>query len=104
MKKAVVLIKDPKQQYEGLRTSLGLLLESIEVKMIVLDHEVAALAAKDADEETFEEYFDNMEFIDEMDGERYSNNQRNIDEWGFQPAPPDVIAALLRDADNVIPF
>lgn len=104
MKKAVVLIKDPNQQYEGLRTSLGLLLESVEVKMIVLHHEVAALAAKDEDEEAFEEYFDNMEFIDEMDGERYSDNQRNVDEWGFKPAPPDVIAALLRDADNVIPF
>ena len=104
MKKAVVLIKDPKQQYEGLRTSLGLLLESVEVKMIVLHHEVAALAAKDEDEEAFEEYFDNMGFIDEMDGERYSNNQRNIDEWGFKPAPPEVIATLLRDADNVIPF
>ncbi len=104
MKKAVVLIKDPEQQYEGLRTSLGLLLESIEVKMIVLDNEVAALAAKDDDEEAFEEYFDNMEFIDEMDGERYSNNQRNVVEWGFKPAPPDVIATLLRDADHVIPF
>ena len=104
MKKAVVLIKDPKQQYEGLRTSLGLLLESVEVKMIVLHHEVAALAAKDEDEEAFEEYFDNMEFIDEMDGERYSNNQRNVDKWGFKPATPDVIATLLRDADNVIPF
>jgi len=104
MKKAVVLIRDPKQQYEGLRTSLGLLLESVEVKMIVLHHEVAALAGKEDDEEAFEEYFDNMEFIDEMDGERYSNNRRNVDEWGFKPAPPDVIAALLRDADNVIPF
>jgi hypothetical protein len=104
MKKAVVLIKDPEQQYEGLRTSLGLLLESVEVKMIVLHHEVAALAAKDEDEEAFEEYFDNMGFIDEMDGERYSDNQRNVDEWGFKPAPPDVIATLLRDADNVIPF
>ncbi len=104
MKKAVVLIKDPEQQYEGLRTSLGLLLESVEVKMIVLHHEVAALAAKGENEEAFEEYFDNMEFIDEMDGERYSDNQRNVDEWGFKPAPPDVIATLLRDADNVIPF
>jgi len=104
MKKAVVLIKDPEQQYEGLRTSLGLLLESVEVKMIVLHHEVVALAGKDDDEEAFEEYFDNMEFIDEMDGERYSNNQRNVEEWGFKPAPPEVIATLLRDADNVIPF
>ncbi len=104
MKKAVVLIKDPEQQYEGLRTSLGLLLESVEVKMVVLHHEVAALAAKDEDENAYEAYLDNMEFIDEMEGERYSNNQRNIDEWGFKPADPAEIATMLRDADHVIPF
>ena len=104
MKKAVVLIKDPAQQYEGLRTSLGLLLESVEVAMVVLDHEIAALAAKDRDPDAHEAYFDNMEFIDEMDGERYSNNRRNIEEWGFRPAGPAEIAALLRAADHVIPF
>ena len=104
MKMAAVLIKDPTQQYEGLRTSLGLLLESVEVKMIVLDHEIAALAAKNTDEDAWEEYHDNMEFIDEMDGERYSNNRRNVEEWGFKHAGPDTIAAILRDADVVIPF
>jgi hypothetical protein len=104
MKKAVVLVKDPAQQYEGLRTSLGLLLESVEVKMVVLNHEVAALAAKDEDEDAYEAYFDNMEFIDEMDGERYSNNRRNVDEWGFRHAGPAEIAAMLSAADHVIPF
>ena len=104
MKKAVVLIKDPEQQYEGLRTSLGLLLESVEVKMIVLHHEVAALAGKNDDENAYEAYLDNMEFIDEMEGERYSNNGRNVDEWGFKSADPDEVAAMLKDADHVIPF
>ena len=104
MKKAAVLIKDPLQQYEGLRTSLGLLLESVEVKMIVLDHEVSALAAKDTDEEAWEEYHDNMEFIDEMDGERYSNNRENVDKHGFKHATPEETVAILKDADIVIPF
>ena len=104
MKKAVVLIKDPKKQYEGLRTSLGLLLESVEVTMVVLNHEISALAAKDEDEDAYEEYFDNMGFIDEMDGLRFSNNRRNVDEWGFRHAGPDEIAAMLRSADHVIPF
>ena len=104
MKKVALLIRDPKQQYEGLRTSLGLLLESVEIKMIVLDHEVSALADKEADEEAYEEYFDNMGFIDEMDGERYSNNQRNVEEHGFKHTTPEETAAMLRDADIVIPF
>ncbi len=104
MKKVALLIRDPKQQYEGLRTSLGLLLESVEIKMIVLDHEVSALANKEADEEAYEEYFDNMGFIDEMDGERYSNDQRNVEEHGFKPTTPEETAAMLKDADIVIPF
>jgi len=104
MKKVAVLIRDVEQQYEGLRTSLGMLLESVEITMIVLGHEVFALAGKDSDEEAFEEYFDNMEFIDEMDGERFSDHQANIEKWGFQPATPDQIAAILRKVDFVVPF
>jgi hypothetical protein len=104
MKTAVVLIRDPEQQYEGLRTSLGLLLESVEVTMVVLDHEVVALANKESDEEAYEEYFDNMEFIDEMDGHRFSNNRENVDKHGFKPANAHDLAGMLRDADNVIPF
>ena len=104
MKKAAVLIRDPKQQYEGLRTSLGLLLESVEVKMLVLDHEVVALANKENDGEAYEEYFDNMEFIDDMDGERFSNNPENIDRHGFKPLTTEGLAAILRDADHVIAF
>ncbi len=104
MKKVALLIRDPKQQYEGLRTSLCLLRESVEIKMIVLDHEVSALSNKEADEEAYEEYFDNMGFIDEMDGERYSNNRRNVEEHGFKHTTAEETAAMLRDADIVIPF
>jgi sulfur relay (sulfurtransferase) DsrF/TusC family protein len=104
MKKVAVLIRDKEQQYEGLRTSLGLLLESVEVKMFVLDHEVVALANKENDEEAYEEYFDNMEFIDEMDGERYSNNRNNVEKHGFKNVTPEEAVAILKDADIVIPF
>jgi hypothetical protein len=104
MKKVAVLIRDKEQQYEGLRTSLGLLLESVEVKMFVLDHEVVALANKENDEEAYEEYFDNMEFIDEMDGERYSNNRENVEKHGFKNVTPEEAVAILKDADIVIPF
>ena len=95
MKKAVVLIKDIDQQYEGLRTSLGLLLEDTEVTMVVLHHEIANMD---------EAYNDNMEFLDEMEGERFSNNSENVEKYGFKYATLSEVAAKINDADVVIPF
>jgi hypothetical protein len=70
MENVAVLIKDVDQQYEGLRTSLGLLLEAGSVQMYVLNHEIGNMD---------EAYRENMEFIDEMEGERYSNNPANVE-------------------------
>ena len=93
-KRVAVIIRDQERQYEGLRSSLGLLLEDHQIDMFVLNHEV----------DMTEEYFDNMEFIDDMDGERYSNNPANIEKHGFKPLSTEGLAAILKDADHVIPF
>ena len=95
MKKAAVVIRDPEQQYEGLRTSLGLLLEDTEVQMFVLHHEIANMD---------EAYRDNMEFIDEMEGERFSNNSANVEKYGFKHVTLADVAEKLSTADVVIPF
>ncbi len=95
MKKAAVLIRDVEQQYEGLRTSLGLLLEATEVQMFVLHHEIATMD---------EAYQDNMEFIDEMEGERFSNNSANVEKFGFKHVTLADVAAKINQADIVIPF
>ena len=95
MKNAAVIIKDPDRQYEGLLTSLGLLLEETKVMMIVLHHEIANMD---------EAYQDNMGFFDEMEGERFSNNPANIEKYGFSYATMADVAAKIKDADIVIPF
>ena len=95
MKKIAVLIKDVDQQYEGLRTSLGLLLEAAEVQMFVLNHEIANMD---------EAYHDNMEFLDEMEGERFSNNSANVEKYGFQYVTMADVAEKLKDATVIIPF
>jgi hypothetical protein len=95
MKKAAVLIRDPEQQYEGLRTSLGLLIEDTEVQMFVLHHEIAHMD---------EAYQDNMEFIDEMEGERFSNNSANVEKYGFKHVTLADVAKMVGAADVVIPF
>jgi hypothetical protein len=93
-KQVAVLIKDKDRQYEGLRSSLGLLLESHKVSMFVLNHEVAMT----------EEYQDNMGFIDEMGGARYSNDPGNVEKYGFQKVTLDDIPAKLAESQLVIAF
>lgn len=95
MTQTAIIIKDKSQQYEGLRTSLGLLLYGTRVQMFVLNHEI----------ETMDEaYRDNMEFIDEMEGERYSNNSINVERYGFKHLTLTEMAARIDAADVVIPF
>jgi hypothetical protein len=95
MSKVAVLIKHPEQQYEGLRSSLGMLLYNTEVRMFVLNDEIANMD---------EAYEDNMGFLDEMEGERFSNNKTNVEKYGFQYATVEQIGEMLRQADVVIPF
>lgn len=95
MHKVCVLIKDKSMQYEGLRSSLGLLLEDLEVFMFVLEHEIADFN---------EAYSDNLGFLVEMGGSHYSNNRANVEKYKFQYADLDRISAMLKDADLIIPF
>ena len=93
--KIAVLIKDVDQQYEGLRTSLGLLLEMAEVQMFVLNHEIANMD---------EAYSENMEFLDEMEGERFTNNAENAEKYGFKFVTTTEIGEIIKKASLVIPF
>ena len=93
-KTVAVLIKDKDRHYEGLRSSLGLLLEDHQVCMIVLDHEI----------DMTEEYFDNMQFIDEMGGSRFSNVAANVEKHGFQPITNGELGQQLKANEIVIPF
>ncbi len=93
-KKVAVVIKEKERQYEGLRSSLGLLMEFHIVSMIVLNHEI----------ELTEEYKDNMEFIDEMEGTRYSNVPANVEKYGFEPLSLEELPKKLKENEVIIPF
>lgn len=95
MGKVAVLINDTEQQYEGLRSSLGMLLYDTEVQMFVINKEIANMD---------EAYEDNMGFLDEMEGERFSNNIVNVEKYGFTYASIEEMGEMLRQADLVIPF
>ena len=95
MTKVAVLINDVEKQYEGLRSSLGMLLYNTEVQMFVINKEIANMD---------EAYQDNMEFLDEMEGQRFSNNRANVEKYGFTYASVEEMGEILQQADLVIPF
>ena len=95
MKKVAVVIRDRGQQYDGLRTSVGALLNGAKVFMVVLNHEI---------ENMDEAFRDNMGFLDDMGGERISNHMANAEKYGFQHATLREIARKLKTVDLIIPF
>lgn len=95
MENVSVLIRNQSQQYEGLRTSLGLLLEDFAVQMIVLDNAI---------EHFNEAYSENIGFFDEMGGIFLSNNETNVAKYKFRRADFTEIVKILNKADLIIPF
>jgi hypothetical protein len=89
-----VVVRQPHRQYESLRTSLGCLLEDHQVSYFVLDHEVSMDEA----------FADNLGFLDEMEGRRYSNHPANVEKYGFARATLAEVGELLRAQDIIIPF
>ena len=95
MKRAAIIIRYPHQQYEGLRTSIGLLLAGVMVQMFVLHYEI---------ENMDDAYRDNMVFMDDIGGQRFSNNSENAEKYGFSHVTIAQAAGKVRQADIVIPF
>ena len=93
-KRVAVLIKEKERQYEGVRSSLGLLLGQHVVSLFVLNHEL----------EVPEEFQENISIIDEMGGGRYSTVASNLDKYGFQMVTLEQVAHQLKENDLIIPF
>ena len=93
-KTVAVLIRDKERQYEGLRSSLGLLLEDHKIDMFVLDHEV----------DSTEEYSENAQFIEEPGGTRLSNVEANVTGQGFGRISFEELTKRMTASDPVVPF
>jgi hypothetical protein len=94
MKKVAVVVRRPHRQYEALRTSLGCLLEDHQVCYLVLDEEI----------HPDEAFSDNLGFLDEWEGRRYSNHPANVEKYGFSYLSLAEMGELLRRQDIIIPF
>jgi len=97
--KAAVIIRDVNNQWEGLRTSLGLGIEMIETHMFVL-------GKVRVPDNLFERYRENLAFLkDDLEGRHYTDNRTNVEKCGyFEYMCLEEIAGKLREYDLIIPF
>jgi hypothetical protein len=94
MKKVAFLIRSKDELWEGMRSSLGLVIENNYVTMVVLDQEV----------EMTDEYKENLEWFVDMEGEYYSNVPANVEKHGFQPITIEELGEKLKEMDYIVPF
>jgi hypothetical protein len=94
MKKVAFLVKDKEEDWEGLRSALGVAVGNNSVYLFVLNHEV----------EMTNPYRENLDWLLEMDGELYSNDPANWEKHRFQPITYEALGKKLKSMDYIIPF
>ena len=97
--RVAVVIKDAGNQWEGLRSSLGLGVEMIDTHLFVIG-KINMPASRAGI------YKEGLEFLkSDLEGKTFTDNLKNVESWGvFEYLPLPQMTRRLREYDLIIPF
>ena len=94
------MINEPIDSWEGLRTTLGLLVENMWVAAFYIDTTVELPEEKSA-----EDFLENLEMLEDLEGEVYTTNKADAEKWeGIEYLPLEDMVAKIKEYQLVVPF
>ncbi|MCB2189298.1 MAG: hypothetical protein KQJ78_23010 [Deltaproteobacteria bacterium] len=100
-KRVAFLIEKSDDCWEGVRSTLGLLVENFWAAAFIIDCPVELPASKSE-----EEFQENLEMlVEDLEGEVYSNVQANVDRFEYlEYMSLEDMAAKIKEYELVVPF
>lgn len=100
MQGVAFLVNEPQDSWEGLRSTLGLLVENLWAACFFIDTPVELIAGKtDAD------FQENLEMLADLEGQCFTNHRPDSERFEFMTyATLDEMAEKMKTYQLVVPF
>lgn len=100
IERVCILVNEPVDSWEGLRSTLGLLVENLWGACFFIDTSIELPASKSE-----EEFQENLEMLEDLEGECYTNNQADAERFEFlEYLSLQEMAEKIKTYQVIVPF